>query len=216
MNCKGFKKVSWERWEYRNENFRKGERGLLRNIKRRTSSTKQLNRPPSSPNINPPEANSVNSSSSSNADKEVELMLKEHHLLNEEITRLRQKQNTLENRLASLSKSNEDHHNRFIPVLGQLIIEDPITMDPDAIETLLNENISKGKRKLDEIQSESATIGVGSEHLMNWELDEEEMEEHQHNTFISLKDLIGESSDSFQQFMREQMQDMKPKTPSPT
>ncbi|KAK4399050.1 External alternative NAD(P)H-ubiquinone oxidoreductase B2, mitochondrial [Sesamum angolense] len=132
LNSYGFKKISWEKWEYKNEYFRKGEKHLLRNIKRIYQSNSHRTRS-AAPGVD-------SSSCSRNIEEELELLKKENDILNSEIKKLKEKQEILEEKVASLT-----------------------------YQAVNNE----GKMVLDE-------GGTG---------------QHQPSAFISLVDLIGESSD---------------------
>ncbi|GER53027.1 heat shock transcription factor family protein [Striga asiatica] len=96
LNTYGFRKVSWEHWEYSNKNFRKGERHLLNNIRRRN----QI-----SHNHHNPYAHENSPSTGRNIEKELEALTKEHELLKVEFEKLKDKQEALEKKLATLMKS---------------------------------------------------------------------------------------------------------------
>ncbi|CAA0835977.1 Heat stress transcription factor A-1d [Striga hermonthica] len=95
LNTYGFRKVSWEHWEYSNENFRKGEKHLLKKIRRRNQNSHNHNS----------HTHENSSFTGRNIEKELEALTKEHDLLKVEFERLKDKQDSLEKKLTALVKS---------------------------------------------------------------------------------------------------------------
>ncbi|KAL0353157.1 UNVERIFIED_CONTAM: External alternative NAD(P)H-ubiquinone oxidoreductase B2, mitochondrial [Sesamum angustifolium] len=208
LNSYGFKKISWEKWEYKNEYFRKGEKHLLRNIKRIYQSNSHRTRS-AAPGVD-------SSSCSRNIEEELELLKKENDILNSEIKKLKEKQEILEEKVASLTYQavNNEVNKRRTKLFAAQTVPLNNQTDPNTTEKNL-----KGKRKLeeesaatDEYQMPTMCSGPGScsatsmenilelisEHFIRqgkMVLDEGETGQHQPSAFISLVDLMGESSD---------------------
>ncbi|KAL0442832.1 UNVERIFIED_CONTAM: Heat stress transcription factor A-5 [Sesamum latifolium] len=203
LNSYGFKKISWEQWEYKNEYFRKGEKHLLGNIKRIYRSNSHRTRS-SAPGVD-------SSSCSRNMEKELELLKKENDLLNWEIKKLKEKQEILEEKVASLRhKAVNNEENKRRKLFAAQTIPPNNQTDPSTTEKNL-----KGKRKLEEesvathqyqmptMCSDPGSCSATSLELISERfiqqgkmvLDEGETGKRQPNAFISLVDLIGESSD---------------------
>ncbi|KAL8473791.1 hypothetical protein ACS0TY_030590 [Phlomoides rotata] len=68
LNPYGFKKISWGKWEYKNKYFRKGERNLLKNIKRKDHCSRR-----NLPSLD------KKSSCSISMENELIMLTKEHH-----------------------------------------------------------------------------------------------------------------------------------------
>ncbi|KAL8497141.1 hypothetical protein ACS0TY_020720 [Phlomoides rotata] len=70
LNPYGFKKISWEKWEYKNKYFRKEKRNLLKNIKRKDHCSRR----------NLPSLDTKSSCSISiSMENELIMLTKEHH-----------------------------------------------------------------------------------------------------------------------------------------
>ncbi|KAL8492959.1 hypothetical protein ACS0TY_024240 [Phlomoides rotata] len=87
----GFKKISWEKWEYKNEYFRKGERNLLKNIKRKDHCSRR-----NLPSLD------TKSSCSISMENELIMLTKEHHQVKAEIMELKEKHQILDEKVVSL------------------------------------------------------------------------------------------------------------------
>lgn len=91
--------MCWEQWEYRNEHFQRGERQLLRNIKRRN------------------QQHQISHHS----------LIQEYYALKTEVAGLDHKQQRLEEKLASLKcrvASNERDQTRMVSALLQRLLDD--------------------------------------------------------------------------------------------
>ncbi|PIN18573.1 hypothetical protein CDL12_08762 [Handroanthus impetiginosus] len=210
LNSYGFKKISWEQWEYRNDNFRRGERHLLRNIKRRNQQIPHRNHPSSQT-----EPFLTTSSCSSLAEKELEITMKEHDLLKLEITKLKEKQGNLEQKLKKKKKQAFRNRNDQQRMMFVFVAQRIIGKQKDHIQIPDEKNL-KEKRKMEEKSPLMCTdsgnipmvniVEMISEHFTRQgetALDEEDqMGKDQSNMFISLEDLIGESSD-WVEYVRE-------------
>ncbi|KAL8467885.1 hypothetical protein ACS0TY_031215 [Phlomoides rotata] len=178
LNSYGFKKISWEKWEYKNEYFRKGERNLLKNIKRKDHCSRRI-----LPSLD------SKSSCSVNMENGLTILMKEHQQVKAEIMKLKEKQQILDEKVVSLGNqaaSNKEDRKRMMLVAKRILKKQRgpsnagVSMSEESRETSL-----KGKRKL---EMEPTSTQDNEEKVV---LDEEEMEMHHSNTFISLEDLFG-------------------------
>ncbi|KAK4439245.1 Heat stress transcription factor A-2e [Sesamum alatum] len=199
LNSYGFKKISWKQWEYKNEYFRKGEKHLLKHIKRRNQSNSHRTRVDCS------------NSCSRNIEQELKLLKEETDLLKAEIKKLEEKQEILDEQVASLTyQAVNNQENKWRTIF--------------ATQTKLDEKNLKGKRTLEETSAAAtdhyriptlcsdpgscSAISMANiperfiQRGTKMMLDEGETGKHQPNTFISLEDLIGESSE-WVEYIRE-------------
>lgn len=140
---KGFKKISWERWEYKNEYFRKGERNLLKNIWRKDHCSRAIL--PSS---------DTKSSCSVNMENELTILMKEHHQVKAEIIKLKEKQQILDEKVVSLGNqatSNKADWKRMMRVAQRILKKqrDPSNAGESMSEESREKSLKKGKRKLE-------------------------------------------------------------------
>ncbi|KAG8385627.1 hypothetical protein BUALT_Bualt03G0064700 [Buddleja alternifolia] len=203
LNLYGFKKTSWEQWEYTNKYFRKGEKHLLRNIKRRNQVSHRMQK---ASEVEPSRAISP----SCNTEKRIENLMEEHRLLKMEIVKLKEKQQVLEQKIAS-AVSNENQRGMI------LTAHEMLRMQRDFSSNGIQQNVD-GKRKLEEKSDTTRPCkrkmcsDPGSNDVISVEkicgekgkrvLGEEEKGKHESSKFISLEELIEKSSDWIE-FIRE-------------
>ncbi|ESQ43738.1 hypothetical protein EUTSA_v10006463mg [Eutrema salsugineum] len=172
LNTYGFRKIEAERWEFMNEGFLMGQRGLLKSIKRKTSSSA----PPSLHNSQPD-------------DPCVELR-QERHVLMMEISRLRQQEQrargyieAMEQRINGTEKKQR-HMMSFLrravqdPSLLQQLLEkqrkeaaiDQVKLEPvehvSELEALALEMQGYGRQRIENVEKE-LDDGFWEELLMN-------------------------------------------------
>ncbi|KAK6124431.1 hypothetical protein DH2020_041851 [Rehmannia glutinosa] len=197
LNTYGFRKISWEKWEYKNEYFRKGERHLLKNIKRRNQISHNNNHP-------------------SNMENELETMIKEQDLLNKEITKLKDKQEILEQKIASLKKqaiSNIQKDQKIIMLAAEDILrnrkrkfeEKSDTTDQYDEKIMVNcSEFGSGSNNNSSLENILEFMSQNLSQQGKIVLNEEEMKTREGaNAFISLEDMIGESSSDWIVFFKD-------------
>ncbi|GFQ01806.1 heat stress transcription factor a-7a [Phtheirospermum japonicum] len=183
LNSYGFRKISWEHWEYSHEYFRKGERHLLKNIKRRN----QISRPSSS------DTHLSLGGAPRDVEKEVQVMMHEHDHLKMEIEKLKDKQEALERRLASLKDQamviNTEKGAKGIMEIAEGLLR----------KRKLEETENSATPLIDDNNNNSCLTNIAefmSEHFKQGNYKMPVLDDRTNNTLISLEDMFGESSSS--------------------
>ncbi|KAL3627640.1 Flocculation suppression protein [Castilleja foliolosa] len=194
LNSYGFRKVSWEHWEYSHEYFRKGERHLLKNIKRRNQISHQSSSSSDMPlSICGPHTRDV--------EKEIQVMMDEHDHLRMEIEKLKDKQEALERKLASLN----DQSTMINTEKGKMGIM-------EMSEGLLGKrNVEETEKLIDQDDDNNNNISClsniaefMSEHFKKGNCKMSMLDDQTDNSLISLEDMFDESSSSdWVQYMKD-------------
>ncbi|XP_051126185.1 heat stress transcription factor A-2b-like [Andrographis paniculata] len=217
LNSYGFRKISWEQWEYRNDYFRKGERHLLRNIKRRTHIQQQQQH--------------TESAMEPSFDNESQFLMKEQSLLMSEIAKLREKQRMLEEKLAELKYQVAGNERDRSITMQRILCNLRDLSKPDDDSRERETPLKKGKRKLEDNTAvltspppppppppgdgDGSSSGVfkvdnGVESNCEIVLEEDMGKHHPACTYISLEDLIAESSSDCVDYIRDLQEKSKP------
>ncbi|KAL2475457.1 HSF DOMAIN domain-containing protein [Abeliophyllum distichum] len=231
LNTYGFKKINWDRWEFKNECFQKGKMHLLKYIRRRNQYPQGKQKPV--PNVD---------TSSSDTEKELQILMNDHDELKMEIMKLKEQQGTVEKEFASVKNealSNARKNQKMVMFMartflskqremsGKGVENPPFFIEKRSTDTLAEPVESTGGKNVIEETPDTKcipgqdTAGIfmtsilelNSEQfapreklimddLVSIHAVEEQMAEHQSNTFIALEDLIGGSSDLVE-YLRE-------------
>ncbi|KAL2495177.1 Heat stress transcription factor A-2 [Forsythia ovata] len=238
LNTYGFKKINWDRWEFKNECFQKGKMHLLKYIRRRNQYPQGKQKPVRTElNVD---------TSSSDTEKELQILMNDHDELKVEIMKLKEQQGTVEKEFACVKNealTNARKNQKMVMFMARTFLSKQREMSskgvenpPVFIEKRSTDNLvepvdgklsplesTDGKNVMEEtpdikrIPGQDTTgilmtsiLELNSEHFAPRIMDdlasiravEEQMAEHQSNTFIALEDLIGRSSD-WVEYLRE-------------
>lgn len=128
---KGFKKVDSDRWEFANEGFQGGKKYLLKNIKRRSKSTK-CNK-------------EASTTTTTTTETEVELLKEEQSPMRSEMLKLKQQQEESQHQMVTVQEkilgveSEQQHMLSFFAKLAK---------DQRFVERLLKKRMIKQQREL--------------------------------------------------------------------
>ncbi|KAH9624806.1 hypothetical protein KSS87_018122 [Heliosperma pusillum] len=118
LNIYGFRKVDTDRWEFANERFIKGEKHLLKSIKRRKNiqNATQKNSQPDQPNIE------LSEKVDFNLEKEVEILKTDKLALMQELSKLSERQESSQDKLLLLRERLQGMENDQQQLLSFLVM----------------------------------------------------------------------------------------------
>ncbi|OIT05653.1 heat stress transcription factor a-6a [Nicotiana attenuata] len=101
LNCYGFRKISWDKFEFQHECFQRGKGQWLKNIKRKGSKKSEMNQQPQEQGIDETVAVTM--------EKEIEEIREEQNAMREEIIMLHQQLDILEKEMEDNTKQARNH-----------------------------------------------------------------------------------------------------------
>ncbi|KAL1197584.1 Heat stress transcription factor A-6b [Cardamine amara subsp. amara] len=162
LNTYGFRKVNPDRWEFANEGFLRGQKYLLKNIRRRktSNSTNQVQQPQSS------QENCCIEVGRYGLDGEMDSLRKDKQVLMMELVRLRQQQQSTKVYLTSVEeklKKTESKQEQMMTFLARAM------QNPDFIQQLVEQK--EKRREIEEALSKKRQrpIEQGTRNVVNVE-----------------------------------------------
>ncbi|TVU44621.1 hypothetical protein EJB05_04067, partial [Eragrostis curvula] len=155
--CKGFRKVDPDRWEFANESFLRGHRNLLKNIRRR--------KPPHS-SSNQQSLGSYLEVGHFGYDEEIDQLKRDKHLLMDEVVKLRQEQQNTKSALQAMEEKLQGTEQRQQQMMAFMA---RVMHNPEFMRQLISQSemrkglegvISKKRRRRIDQGAEADSMGT--------------------------------------------------------
>ncbi|GAA0165957.1 winged helix/forkhead transcription factor [Lithospermum erythrorhizon] len=186
LSTYSFSKISWDRWEFQNVYFQRGNNSSLRNVKRKTSGKQDIRQQQQA--ASPTEAATGEISMATNGflDQEIKNLRDEHTLLNKELIMLKNQIEELVKELEMIKKESESckrSQEKLDMFVKQVLLKDGIgDMTKGKCSGLKNVNAYMKLQKMlmmdDGVINSSEIVGEGETLI------------HQPSNAIDMKDLI--------------------------